>query len=126
MHNTLKMVKDGGTLIGFKNAARFYNSEKFMSIKFKRVEDTASNISFEDRNNYFGAKGIGGAIFEAKQDRSHPINFGYKNTTIPLFRNSTIFIEADKDSYNNPLQYTKSPLLSGYICLLYTSPSPRD
>jgi len=108
-------VKDGGTLIGFKNAARFYNSEKFMSIKFKRVEDTASNISFEDRNNYFGAKGIGGAIFEAKQDRSHPINFGYKNTTIPLFRNSTIFIEADKDSYNNPLQYTKSPLLSGYI-----------
>ena len=108
-------VKDGGTLIGFKNAARFFNSEKFMSIKFKRVEDTASNISFEDRNNYFGAKGIGGAIFEAKQDRSHPINFGYKNTTIPLFRNSTIFIEADKDSYNNPLQYTKSPLLSGYI-----------
>lgn len=108
-------VKDGGTLIGFKNAARFFNSEKFMSLKFKRVEDTASNISFEDRNNYFGAKGIGGAIFEAKQDRSHPINFGYKNTTIPLFRNSTIFIEADKDSYNNPLQYTKSPLLSGYI-----------
>jgi hypothetical protein len=108
-------VKSGGTLIGFKNAARFFNSEKLMSLTFKRVEDTASNISFEDRNNYFGAKGIGGAIFEAKQDRSHPINFGYKNNTIPLFRNSTLFIEADKDSYNNPLQYTENPLLSGYI-----------
>ena len=28
---------------------------------------------------------------------------------------STIFIEADKQSYNNPIQYTKNPLLSGYI-----------
>lgn len=26
-----------------------------------------------------------------------------------------MFMEADKDSYNNPVQYTDSPLLSGYI-----------
>jgi len=32
-----------------------------------------------------------------------------------MFRNSTIFVNADKNSYNNPIQYTKNPLLSGYI-----------
>ncbi|MGB0892476.1 MAG: zinc carboxypeptidase, partial [Flavobacteriaceae bacterium] len=62
-----------------------------------------------------GAQVIGGAIFEADIDRSHPINFGYKNDKIALFRNTTIFMKADKKSYNNPIQYTSSPLLSGYI-----------
>jgi len=108
-------VRSGGTLIGYKNAARFFNKEKIMNVKFKTVKDTATNISFEQRRDYYGAKVVGGAIFEAKQDRSHPVNFGYKNNTIPLFKNSTMFIEADEQSFNNPLQYTKNPLLSGYI-----------
>ena len=34
---------------------------------------------------------------------------------MPIFRNSTIFIEKDKESYNNPILYTDNPLLSGYI-----------
>ena len=32
-----------------------------------------------------------------------------------MFRNTTIFIKPDKNSYNNPIQYTQNPLLSGYI-----------
>ena len=32
-----------------------------------------------------------------------------------MFRNSRIFIESDRQSYNNPIQYTENPLLSGYI-----------
>jgi hypothetical protein len=34
---------------------------------------------------------------------------------LPLFRNTNVYIEADKDSYNNPIQYTEDPLMSGYI-----------
>ena len=84
-------------------------------MKFKSVKDTAKNISFENRGNFYGAKVIGGAIFETKLDRSHPVTFGYKNDKLPVFRNSTIFLEADPESFNNPIQYTSSPLLSGYI-----------
>ena len=29
--------------------------------------------------------------------------------------NTNIFIKADENSYNNPIQYTNTPLLSGYI-----------
>ena len=32
-----------------------------------------------------------------------------------LIRNYTMFLNADKDSYNNPIQYTSNPLLSSYI-----------
>ena len=79
------------------------------------MERTAKDISFEEKGDYNGAQVIGGAIFEAKIDRTHPINFGYKNDKIALFRNTTIFMKPSKDSYNNPIQYTERPILSGYI-----------
>ena len=108
-------VQSGGTLIAYKNMGRWLDRNELMKIKFKTVKDTATNINFEQRSDYFGAKVIGGAIFETKLDRTHPIAFGYSRTMMPTFRNSTLFMEADKESYNNPVKYTSSPLLSGYI-----------
>ncbi|WP_339651345.1 M14 family metallopeptidase [uncultured Salegentibacter sp.] len=108
-------VRDGGTLIGYRNAARFFEKEDFMDLEIKKDSLVAENISFEEQRDFRGAQGIGGAIFEANIDRSHPANFGYTNDKLPLFRNTTIFVEADKQSYNNPIQYTEEPLLSGYI-----------
>ena len=108
-------VENGGTLIGFKNTLRWLDTNKLMTLDFKKYERIAKNISYEERTDYEGAQVIGGAIFEAKLDRSHPINFGYKNEILPLFKNSTIFVKPDKQSYNNPIQYTENPLLSGYI-----------
>jgi len=108
-------IKNGGIFIGYKNAAKWATSNELVKLTFKEVKDTATNISFEKRNDYRGAKGIGGAIFETKLDRSHPVNFGYKNSTLPLFKNSTLFLEPDVQSYNNPILFTENPLLSGYI-----------
>ncbi len=109
-------VSNGGVLIGYKNSARWLARSKFINLEFDSVKtDTIKDISFENRSLKSGAQVIGGAIFEANVDRSHPINFGYKNNKLALFRNSTLFIKADKRSYNNPIQYTSNPLLSGYI-----------
>ena len=109
-------VKNGGVIVGYKNTAKWLSSNKMISLQFdKQKMDTIKDISFENKSLKSGAQFIGGAIFEANLDRSHPINFGYKNDKIALFRNSTIFIKADKKSYNNPIQYTSNPLLSGYI-----------
>ena len=110
-----KWVKEGGTLIGYKNAGKWFNNNDILKIDFKSKKDSTQNISYEQKRNYFGAQVIGGAIFETKLDRSHPIAFGYKNNTLPVFRNSTIFMKPDKNSFNNPINYTENPLLSGYI-----------
>lgn len=108
-------VRNGGTLIGYKNAARWFKNNGFMKMEFVENEVPAKNVSFEEAQDFRGAQGIGGAIFQARQDRSHPVNFGYKDDNIALFRDTTIFIKADSTSYNNPIQYTENPLLAGYI-----------
>jgi hypothetical protein len=109
-------VRDGGTLIGYRSAAKWLKSNKFINFEFVTSNiDTIKDVSFEAKSLKNGAQVIGGAIFEATIDRSHPINFGYKNDKIALFRNTTLFMKADKKSYNNPIQYTNNPLLSGYI-----------
>lgn len=114
--NKLKnWVENGGTIIGYRNTLKWLNANEFIKLEFKTNELKASNISFEQQRDFRGAQVIGGAIFEAKLDRSHPINFGYKNNTLALFRNTTLFVSPDEQSYNNPIQYTNKPLLSGYI-----------
>jgi Zinc carboxypeptidase len=116
--NTKKIitwVKNGGTIIGYRNTLKWFKSKKLAKLEFKKVKVPAKNVSFEDRRDFRGAQFIGGAIFEAEIDRSHPINFGYKNNKIAMFRNTTIFMKADSSSYNNPIKYTKRPILSGYI-----------
>ena len=111
-----KWVSDGGTLIGYRSAAKWLNTNKFINIEFESANfETIKDVSFEAKSLKRGAQVIGGAIFEANIDRSHPINFGYKNDKIALFRNTTLFMKADKKSYNNPIQYSNNPLLSGYI-----------
>ncbi|QLG46270.1 M14 family metallopeptidase [Costertonia aggregata] len=108
-------VKDGGTLIGYRNVANWLNANDFLKLTFKKDTLVAKNISFEQRNDFSGAQVTGGAIFEAKLDRSHPINFGYSKDRLSLFRNTNIYLEPEKDSYDNPIQYTNNPLQSGYI-----------
>ena len=116
--NTTKIIawtEQGGNLIAFKNSLKWVSKNKLLDLKFKSTKIDTKNISFSQKESHFGAQVIGGAIFEAKLDLSHPINFGYKNENISLFRNTTIFMDQDEVSYKNPIIYSKNPLLSGYI-----------
>ncbi len=108
-------VNNGGILIGYRNMADWFSKNEMMALNFKKDTLVAKNVSYAEKSDFLGAHATGGAIFKAKLDRSHPINFGYKNDHLPLFRNTNIYIEPDKNSYNNPIQYTQDPLLSGYI-----------
>lgn len=108
-------VKDGGTIIAYKGTANWLKEEKMIDFKTKKDTIIAKDIKFIDRNEFYGAKQIGGAIFNTKIDRSHPIAYGYNDDELALFRNSELMLEADKLNFNNPIQYTNSPLLSGYI-----------
>ncbi|GGG49905.1 peptidase M14 [Croceivirga lutea] len=108
-------VRNGGTVIGFRTIANWFKNNDFLKLKMREDTLVAKNIRFDQRNDFRGAQVTGGAIFEAKIDRSHPVAFGYKNNSLPLFRNTNIYLEPEEDSYNNPIQYTNNPLLSGYI-----------
>ncbi len=113
--NLKTWVRNGGVLIGYKSAVRWLSSNKFINLEYKSAKKPTNPVSFENRGLRSGAQVIGGAIFNTKLDLSHPISFGYKNDELPMFRNTTIFIKPNKTNYNNPIQYTKNPLLAGYI-----------
>ena len=108
-------TRNGGTLIAYRNAVNWMKKNDFIDFKTRENELVAKDVSFGDRGDFRGAQGIGGAIFEVKLDRTHPIAFGYDDDKIAMFRNTTIFMEADEQSYKNPIRYTEDPLLSGYI-----------
>jgi len=117
-------IRNYGKSIGFtdQELSQVYDSRHVLTLhkammydKLQKSKPAAKNITFDQRQNFRGAQAIGGAIFEANTDRSHPINFGYNKNKIALFRNTTLFVKPDSSSYKNPIQYTKNPLLSGYI-----------
>jgi hypothetical protein len=108
-------TRDGGTLIGYRSALTWMSDAELLPLTFKKTKNPAKGISFEERRDHSGAQRIGGAIFETKLDRSHPIAFGFKDNQLPVFKNTTLFVEPHKDSYRNPITYTDGPLMSGYI-----------
>ena len=62
-----------------------------------------------------GAQVTGGSIFQARVDLTHPLAYGMESELIPLFRNHNLVMEKSKNPYGNPMVYTSTPLLSGYV-----------
>ena len=108
-------VKNGGVLIGFRDTVKWLNKNSLINVNFLSNDLKPKNITFDQKQLFLGAQEIGGAIFDTKIDRSHPINFGVSGSNLPIFRNTEIFIKANDTSYKNPIIYKSDPLLSGYI-----------
>ncbi len=111
-------TRKGGTLITIRGAISWAKSKGLANVKTKKKKEDANSKT--ERRSYSmvaadsGADVIGGSIFEAKIDLSHPLAFGYENEKIAVFRKGTLILEASKNAYATPLIYTSSPLLGGY------------
>ena len=109
-----KFINKGGNLIAYRNSVRWV-SKNINEIEFLSNDLKATGISFSDREKFYGAQQTGGAIFESDIDKSHPINYGIESETLPLFRNSNVYLAKSEQSFNNPISYSSNPLMSGYI-----------
>ena len=114
-----RWVQDGGTLITFKSASEWAIKQGIAKGKIIPAKDTASKdskrIDFDLAQGSEGAQAIGGSIYEVDVDLTHPLGFGLTNRKLPVYRNSTVFLEPSKNPYSTVAQYTDKPLLSGYI-----------
>lgn len=109
-------LQNGGTLLAYQSAAKWLADQKITKLQFTKIKpDTIGYKPYKDLGNNRGAQVIGGAIFEVELDLSHPIAYGLTQPKMPIFRNTTLFMEKSKNAYANPVRYTQSPLLSGYI-----------
>jgi len=107
-------INGGGNLIAYRNSVKWV-SNNLNELEFLSNDLKASGVSFSDQEKFYGAQQTGGAIFESIIDRSHPINYGIESNTLPLFRNSNVYMSKSEQSFNNPISYSPNPLMSGYI-----------
>ena len=110
-------ISRGGTIISMKNASLWLNQKGIT-----KEEAVAGNegksptlLPFATRSDAEGAKEVGGSIYLAELDLTHPIAYGYTRKTLPVYRNSEIFIKPSADKYLTPIRYTANPHLGGYI-----------
>ncbi|MEX2603880.1 MAG: M14 family metallopeptidase [Gracilimonas sp.] len=122
VENLKSWVQNGGTLITYRNAIRWAKSNDFANFEYVENEENEDEEEQETKVRPYikegedrGAKGIGGSIFNAKLDLTHPLGYGFNNENITVFRNTTNFIQKGENPYSTPLFYTDEPLASGYI-----------
>jgi hypothetical protein len=110
-------VQQGGVVIGLENALTWLHTVGLGKFEMKKIEEKKDTVSrlYGNIEAYVGAQQTTGAIFEAKVDLTHPLLFGYYNNTIPLFKSNNVFMEKTKNAYGNPIVFTATPLLSGYV-----------
>ncbi|MDG2368877.1 MAG: M14 family metallopeptidase [Flavobacteriaceae bacterium] len=109
-----KWVENGGNLIGYRNSINWLIKKDFIKLELKQNKASTTYLNHKDKSNHFGSQLTSGAIFSIDLDKSHPISYGYNNS-LSIFRNTNIYIKNDTLGYNNPLKYSKNPLISGYI-----------
>lgn len=109
----------GKTLIVCKEAVRWAKNQGLANVSV-RPYNNPTNSSNAERRPYDkarrdgGARVLGGAIFEATADLTHPLLYGYAREDLPIFRRGTLLFEPTKNDYATPLVYTTDPLVSGY------------
>ena len=111
-------IRAGGTLIATRDAALWAQGAV---LGRKSEDEEEEKPSQDERANYsdLGVRDaqhvIGGAIFAADLDTSHPLGFGYANRDIAMHRNKTFTLERPSGNpYAVPVEYTDAPLLTGY------------
>lgn len=112
-------VQNGGVIIGLENGVNWLSNAGLGKFEMKKDEEKKDGVTkarpYADIEEYSGAQETSGAIFEATADLSHPLLFGYYNNKMPVFKSNNLYMEKSKNAYANPLVFTASPLLSGYI-----------
>ena len=89
------------------------NAEK----KTEPIGETDHKADFKEYSGLTrdrGSQRIGGAIFQARVDTTHPLTYGFERDDIALFKRGTRSIGYSDNLYAQPIIYTEQPLLSGY------------
>jgi hypothetical protein len=115
LENIRAWNRNGGTIIGYENGNSWLAKNKFAEIEFiPVVPDTKKDGVYLNKSADSQVKQIPGSIFQTKLDLTHPLCYGYTRDIMPVFKSTATVAKKDPNIYNNPIQYTNAPLLSGY------------
>jgi len=114
-------VSQGNTLITIANASKWVIDKKMVKEKLtKKEKDTTKNtlikrLPYVDASENIGRERVGGAIFEVDLDITHPLGFGYRNSSLPIYKNNEVFIAPGKNPYATVAKYTENAHIDGFV-----------
>ena len=111
-------VQAGGTLILTEEAVSWAAQNGISDVKFKKAKlpaDSTQKLGYMEREQLDGAQQVRGAIFGAEADLTHPLAYGYTQSTVSLFKSNKVFMEKSKNPYATPFYYGTKPLQSGWV-----------
>ena len=109
----------GNTLITIGTASKWVIDKKIVDEKLTKTEKDSTKITerkpYVDARENIGKESVGGIILKVDLDITHPLAYGYRDTTIPVYKNNTVWLAPSKNSYATVARYTQNPLIDGFI-----------
>ncbi len=116
----LDFVRAGGNLVTYAGAIEWAVKQEELGVEFREVSAPEDEPEERMRRRYeqseldLARELVRGSFFEADVDVSHPIGYGFADSTIHMLRTENKFMELSDRAYSTPVAYVESPLVSGY------------
>jgi hypothetical protein len=118
-----RWVRGGGTLVAIRSAASWALAQGFAPRAAQALEGRdplperapVGRRDYADAGPLAGAERIGGSIYAADLDPTHPLGFGYDGREITVWRDHEIILPESANPFSTPVRLTDDPHLSGYI-----------
>ena len=120
-------VAEGGTLIGMRNAAPWVRattldwvdpeSDEALAAEPEEddEEEPAERSPYSEKRSQEANKVVGGAIFSADLDNTHPLGFGYDRRNIYLHKNYKEPMAPTNNPWATVIAYDEKPAFSGFV-----------
>ncbi len=110
-------TEQGGTLVAIKNASTWASRNSMGKAAYKKSvpTDTALQLNYANRNKEQVLQAIGGAIFNAVIDITHPLCYGYLRDEVAVFKTGNTVAEPLNSRQSEPVKFSENPYISGYV-----------
>lgn len=108
-------IRDGGTIVASRGANPWLVQQGLVNFELLEPEAPQNqNRPFSERDDARAEHIIGGAIFEANLDLSHPLAFGLELEQLAFTKAGTMVFKPATEDFVTVATYTESPLVAGY------------
>jgi len=119
----LSKIKDwtsrGNTLITIGTASKWAIDKKLVDEKLTKTEKDSTKITerepYVDARENIGKESVGGIILKVDLDVTHPLAYGYRDSSIPVYKNNTVWLAPSKNAYATVAKYANNPHIDGFI-----------